>query len=132
MKLIRLTSPIDVYIGYQVINARRHERGELWFSPDFVRRQEEEEGGNRKRKINCTRLEYEEKSIGINNRVLMRRTSRFSSFASTETRLHFRIDRERLSVIDFQKLINFKSNVSIFSFRYNRKRVVKHPVQQQP
>lgn len=73
------------------------------FPSDFVRRQEEGGGEIRKRKINCTRLEYEEKSIGINNRVLMRRPSRFSSFASTETRLHFRIDRERLSVIEFEK-----------------------------
>jgi hypothetical protein len=30
----------------------------------------------------------------------MRRASRFSSFASSETRLHFRVDRERLSVIE--------------------------------
>jgi hypothetical protein len=36
----------------------------------------------------------------------MRRVSRFSSFASPETRTHFRVDRECLSVIKHSGLIN--------------------------
>lgn len=43
----------------------------------------------------------------------MRRASRFSSFASAENRAHLRIDRERLSVIEF--LINpFDKQLNLF------------------
>ena len=48
----------------------------------------------------------------------MRRASRFSSFASSETRLHFRIDRERLSVTKFHPRINSeKSAISSIIFQ---------------
>lgn len=49
--------------------------------------------------------------------MFMRRASRFSSFASSETRIHFRIDRERLSVNKFHEIIHLKKPISSTIFQ---------------